>query len=69
MHETTLPFCFLAENETTECAHPIDGKEGGTSVELWFLIGLGAIGLSSKSRAMRDEKLPHRGLEWPNFRS
>ena len=64
MRKASLPCCFLADKETTECAHPIDGEEGEISIELWFLIGPGGLGVSSESRAMRDEKLPHRELKW-----
>lgn len=53
MRKASLPFCFLAKKETTECAHPIDGKEGEISIELWFLIAPGATGVSSEPRAMR----------------
>jgi hypothetical protein len=64
MRKASLPCCFLADKETMECAYLIDGEEGGISIELLFLIGPGALGVSSESRAMRDEKLPHRESKW-----
>jgi hypothetical protein len=47
MREASLPFCFRAEKETTECAHALDGKEGGIIIELWIKCHRSIIGIES----------------------